>query len=483
MAISSKHPDYVDLLPDWEKVYDFYKGSRRVKDKGVVYLPLTPGMQKMLSQAGEGASALTLPSYKDYRFHSKFANLFKSAVNGAHGVATQKPAVVKDLPDEMKYLEKDATVDGRGLQDLVEDVLRYIFRDGRVLLLADVGSDGLIRYATYPATSIINWFGDTVVLQETVEEVNDFQVKDEAYFRVLRLVVDEIGRPVFAGGVFREGESFDENRMIIPRLFNGDPSFETQYTFINANDTTVSAEVPPLMPLVDLDQSIYNMEAARRYAARRQSDDLLVINKSLKDGDEELNIDLGASRALILDKEEKAGYIVPSGKGVEVLGQIIQEDKKDASLFIANLFFNDSRQRQSAEAMNIQANERATMIHPMVLTAEQGINQAFRRQARWMSLNDEEVDISLNKSYSAVEVQPDKMAKIIELCLGPNSKVLVEDAIAYYLSMDFSDKTVEEIMEGLEAQNERRQQETPPIPPPNEQPEEQPEENNPVNNG
>ena len=44
--LSVKHPQYIEASHDWTLMRDAYKGERRVKSKGALYLPPTSAMIK-----------------------------------------------------------------------------------------------------------------------------------------------------------------------------------------------------------------------------------------------------------------------------------------------------------------------------------------------------------------------------------------------------------------------------------------------------
>lgn len=457
MSVSARHPDYNFLLPYLVEANDCYLGQKHIKspEKAETYLPPTSRMREIAPKDG----VLTSPVYKDYLFRGKFYSLFRGGVRGSLGVMHQKK-INPRLPLNMQYLIDDCTMDGQSMQGFVEELTRLVLIDGKVVIAVGISPrDGLPRFEAYSATSNINWFGETVVFEENVSLVDDFAHKNELNHRVLTVIGDEFGSPVYAGGLFA-GDDYNEQGLIVP-TFQGRPSNELQVSFINANNITRNVDIPPLTPLVDSDIAIYNLEAARRTGIVQQFNSVPVIKKKKNKAGTQGQDDVSTApdEAIVLDEDEDFKFVSPGMTGFAEIAKIIDKEETGAAQFIVALLPGSTAHAQSADALSIRASDRASRIHPVVLSAEQGFNQRLRGVARWMGSNENEVDVSLNKDYSHTAPDIGKLAQFLQIVQDPNSPATYEDWISYYLSMDVVDKTPEEIREDFEEKQRRAQEE------------------------
>ena len=73
MAVDTKHPEYDNVVLDWQIMRDCYKGERAIKDKGIEYLP------KSYSQSLDTTGA----EYFNYKQRSAYHDFVSTAVKAA----------------------------------------------------------------------------------------------------------------------------------------------------------------------------------------------------------------------------------------------------------------------------------------------------------------------------------------------------------------------------------------------------------------
>ncbi|GAG27505.1 unnamed protein product, partial [marine sediment metagenome] len=157
-SVSTQHPAYVAINPDWIKVRDFAAGPRAVKSKRTTYLPATSGMR----QKGFGSTSGQTEGdalYSSYLTRAVVPELIKPAVNALVGVMHREAAEIQ-LPKVMEPLRANATLEGESLLTLLRRINTEQVEVGRIGLLIDVpiGNAGVLPYiVTYDAENIINW--------------------------------------------------------------------------------------------------------------------------------------------------------------------------------------------------------------------------------------------------------------------------------------------------------------------------------------
>ena len=178
-SLSSKHPSYSDYNQDWTLMRDAYKGERRVKIKGAMYLPYTSG--QILDGAGVNLNSIGQKSYSAYKTRARFPNFTREAVQMAIGMMHSQPPQIK-LP---KAMENIVSSKGEKLPDLLRRINTEQLLTGRIGLMADlptsaeVGKD-LPYLTTYITEKIINW--DDGRVEQLVPQNLSMVVLDESEY-------------------------------------------------------------------------------------------------------------------------------------------------------------------------------------------------------------------------------------------------------------------------------------------------------------
>ncbi len=291
MSISSKHPQYVKQVPDWDLMHDVHEGERTIKDAGKKYLPVTAGQLvdgMNTNQPGKAA-------YDAYKERAVFPNSVKDAVEAMIGVMHHKPPVI-ELPTAMEPMLESVTLHGESLEMLLQRINEQQLITGRIGLLLDVSDKSLVGtlpyIAMYQAGAILNWddgsVGDPVkqnlnlvILDESEEErIPNFEWEFKRKYRVLILGDPDTNEKelegIYSTGTFTDdGASFNTKDLIQPSI-GGKTLDEIPFIFINAKDIVPDPDAPPLLGLGQLALTIYRGEADYRQALFMQGQDTLV---------------------------------------------------------------------------------------------------------------------------------------------------------------------------------------------------------------
>ena len=443
MSVDQKHPDYVEFAPDWETMRDTYRGERIVKEKSILYLSPTSGMEQ------DGMQNANQPGFKAYMAYKKrahFPDIVREAIEAAIGVMHQKPPVI-ELPAEMEPLLERATLRHESLEVLLRRINTEQLTSGRLGLLIDfpsatratdsdteevktqapAGPPPLPYIAVYNAEKIINWdYGyrdglgvetlNLVVLDESQQErQSDFQWKDEAKYRVLVLGATDVNEEAgaYRVGVFRgDNLEFNEESMMEP-MYLGQTIDFIPFTIINSKDVVPDPDDPPLLGLANLVLSIYRQDADYKQSLFMQGQDTLVtIGATETEG----NIRVGANAHISIPggAGHDAKFIGVESKGIEEQRLSLEADRQRASSKGGQLLDTVSRERESGSALTVRVAARTASLKQVALAGAFGLQQCLKQIAEWIGANPDEVSVLPNLDFVSETFDPDKLLKLVQ---------------------------------------------------------------------
>lgn len=191
--VTAKHPQYVELEPQYTIIQDCLDGELRVKSKRETYLPrLTSDNLSEARALRNYESALTSAHFSDYTRHT---------LDYLVGLAFRKNPTL-DLPPELDFLRDDVNGQGLSAVQLLKEALAqaYAFGAGGFVVRFNYNEDDVVRSDVptirptihlIPALRLINWIGEpwphTVVYTEPFELVEGFKVSYIDQYQVVRL--------------------------------------------------------------------------------------------------------------------------------------------------------------------------------------------------------------------------------------------------------------------------------------------------------
>lgn len=422
MTVSSAHPAYSAIRPDWQRINDCYGGERVVKAAGSLYLPPTHG--HLIDGYGTASpNAIGNQDYDSYRLRAVFPDYIYAAVSSLVGVMHKEPPEIK-LPAKLESLRNRATVRGESLASLLRRINHWQIRLGRVGLLADPPSGRLVssalpRFALYEASSIINWDTtpslDSDPGNDLDPEVLDLVVLDESgWIRKPdgdRLVLD--WQSIRSHRVLRLGPSGSYEFKVVEN--DGDADFgpwiraevggrplnQIPFVFINATDLVPVPDVPPLNGLANLSMTIYRGEADYRHHLHMQAQETFVVTGHEEEaGEDSQPRRLGAGAQVVLANESaKAYYVGIKADGLSEQREALSADHERAAHQLVGLLDTKTRQAETGGAMRTRMAARIASLESIAQAGAAGLQEALRQVAVWMGEDPEEVVVRPNTDF------------------------------------------------------------------------------------
>ncbi len=415
--LPERHPQYMDRLPDWQMMLDFFKGSRAVKAARTLYLPPTA---TMVADGMGNANDIGEKAYSAYLMRSIFPHYIKEAVEKFLGVMFQNEPKIT-LPKPMEYLLENATPYRESLSAFLRRINAQQLLLGRCGVLVDMPDSekyGALPYLTlYTAPTILNWDdgrhesvrGDNqtclrfVVLDETGEVSNPETLAWETQERYRLLQLND---GTYQASVGINSLIVDHEGLLTPNI-SGRSLDEIPFVFFNDKDNLPDCGDPPLLQLAHLCAAIYRGEADYRQNLYMQSQDTLVITGSIKntgvsDDMPKSDIRVGAGSVIYLSDGSKAEYVGVSSSGLAEQRLSIEADKALAERLTGSLSSNNSATKESGEALQIRLSEQTAMLRQIAATGANGLQSSLRQIARWMDLPEEEVVVKPNIQFGAI---------------------------------------------------------------------------------
>jgi len=459
-GIETVHPQYSQHISDWGLMQDAFHGERVVKDKGLKYLPATPG--QVLD--GLNSGQLGRKNYLAYKMRGRFPDVVKEAVEALLGVLHSKPATI-ELPDSMQDMLENATIKGESLQMLLRRVNENQLITGRLGLLADIEDGakvGTLPYiALYEALDIINW-DDTQKDIQTRNRLNLVVLNESRYERInlewqfkrrwRALLLGELpagdASEVYNMRVLGEDTNLtlDVADAIVPSIA-GRTLDDIPFVMINARDIVAEPDDPPLLGLANLAMTIYRADCDYRGALFMQGQDTLVIIGSTDD--EEIRAGAGAHISVPMGGNAK--YIGTDSKGLAEMRESMIQDKKEAAESGGKLLDTRAGNAESGEALKIRVGARTASLNQVALSGAEGLQALLRLIARWVGADPEKVKVEPNLDFTDASVEGRTLVDWMSAkALGlPWSKESIHRKLQ---EKDFTEMEYEDEMAAIEAE-------------------------------
>lgn len=424
--VTFTHPDYDNALPDWTLTSDAAAGERAVKSKTDLYLP---------RPNASDTSPENVQRYASYIKRAVYYNVTGRTLQALAGLAFNKwPQIEK--PSVLDSFDADATGSGVSLIQLSQEALQSVLKNGRCGVLVDFPQvEGEISLAQqqsgqfqptislYSADSITNWqtskigsqvFLTLVVLKETHETTEGFELQQETQYRVLRLVEDpKLGR-VYTQEVWRKKASKrrkssanDNTEWVIvegpyrPRQGNGKFWTEIPFTFIGSRTNDSSIDPAPM-----LDIAILNIAHYRNSADFEESVYMLGQPQAWMGGLDQAWVEMlkkegiyfGSRHILPLPQGGSAGLLQMNEN--TAVGKAMEAKEKQMAALGARLVMPGSVQKTAYQ----QGSEDQTS-HSVLSLCCDNVSLAFRRVLEWAAnfanAGDAKVEFSISTDFMA----------------------------------------------------------------------------------
>jgi len=413
MPVSTHAKEYDIKAPQWKQVDDCINDL--VKAAKTEYLP---------KPNANDNTADNNTRYNQYVTRAYFMNVVKRTHDGFMGAVYRKNPEI-ELPPQLEYIEKMASLDGLTLNQFSKDVLSNTMNAGRGAILVDfplsdggtmAQTEGLNAYfVSYKAESIINWKAEAgvltlVVIAETYEKpIDDFQSETKKQYRVLRLIDG-----VYVQEIWRDEKPYSSYTITD---FQGRPLTYIPFTFVGTvnNDTKIDPSL--LYSISEINISHY-----------RNSADL--EENSFIHG----QLTLGISSKMSVDDFEKAnpqGVAVGSMAG-HFLGEggsftsvqanpnslcaNLMKDKQQQMAEIGAQLITQSGGTKSIEQVVIENSSDIASLSNTARNVSAAIVQALEWAGVFMGVSESETPVfELNQEFYDSTVTPQEVIAAIQL--------------------------------------------------------------------
>ncbi len=492
LLLTSKHPEYDGVSPDYILMEDAFQGERIVKSRQFVYLEPTEGMLLDGAKQADGqgtangrATSIGYQRYLGYLSRARFPEYVERAVGTLVGVLNKEEAKIA-LPGPMQEMLENSTRRGESLAMLLRRIHEHQLRFGRIGLLVDAlaGRQTPIL-VDYRADQLINW--DDEPFDTLAPHELRFAVLDESRFDLFRgegltwthvsqaraLVLARDGDPFFGtidnliegdirpeGGTYRTfTEREDTGRSVImePRLA-GRPLPFIPFVVIGATDLALSPGTIPLLPLARSSFAIYRGSADYENAKHLQGQDTLVIighegaaeDPDVPQSDQETRI--GAGSRIELPQGGDAKFIVASPAALAELRQGLSDDKREAQEMGARLLNPQGAAAESGEALRIRIAASTATLTSIAKTAAFGLQTSLRQCAIWMGLDPFQVTVTPNLNFSEVRPETRSIGDLMD-AKAKGAPISLRTVHRYAQDGDITKMTFEEEIEEIESED------------------------------
>lgn len=403
-AVDTKHPDYVDHAPEWKMVRDAERGPSAVYRAGVQYLPMPSGFT---AQSDDGAAM-----YDAYARRARFPDIVAPAIRGMTGLVHRKESIV-ELPAQMEPLREKCTREGLTLDAFHMQVTQELLRVGRFGILSDATEEGsdVPFLAGYATESIINWdnVGEFFVLDESGPERQGFEWKNKKQFRVLELVNGD-----YVVKLYDDTTDSAVARTVHPQK-RGNGALEA-IPFVIVSPTEISTRVGqiPLVGVTRASVAIYQLDADYRLQLFMSGQETFVVTGADKPPDI-----VGASVRLAFENTDaKAFYVGPTGIGITMHRQAIEDAKADAVSLGAQLFDSKKAGYESGEALRLRYGAQSATLTTIAVNSARALEKALRNIALFMNLDPKKVVVKPNLRFADTVLTAQDAESFMRLWMG-----------------------------------------------------------------
>ena len=402
MAVDSKHEEYEEHYPQWERCEHAAEGQDEIHEYGVLYLPRLSGQND--------------DEYKSYKKRALFYNATQRTIDGLTGLLFIKPPVLK-YPDALTGIAEDITMSGVNLHQFAEMISEEVVMIGRcgvlvdhppmtdALTLAQAQSLGMRPYMRlYDAESIINWRTERVsgvemlvlvVLEEEYKEFSDeFSYKCHTQWRVLDIT--DIG---YRQRVFRKNDrsEFELYSEIYP-LSNGQSILRIPFEFFGVRDNTPCVDKPPLLDLVDVNLSHYRTTADYEHGLHFTGLPTPVVTGLYSD-ESSAQLRIGSGTAWLLpDPSSKAFYLEFTGQGLSELREALRAKESMMATLGARILAPERKVSETAQAAAIHQAGENSVLASIAQSISIGLTHCLEWVANWSGVSGE-ISVSVNREY------------------------------------------------------------------------------------
>jgi hypothetical protein len=415
MSVKTQHPQYISMLPKWERCRDVADGQDAIYAGANRYLP---------ALTGQGAD-----EYHAYMTRTTFFNATWRTIVGLQGMLFRKPPTV-EVPDAIKPMLEDVTLTGTPMHIFALETAEEALKIGRIGVFVDFP---MVDTATttiadaqnanlrpllkmYSAFSIINWKSQNidnetrlsmVVLTETrTNAVNEFEDAYETIYRVLDLMPevqdDSTIKYVYRVRVFviRKDDKGVESETVESVSFpmiNNSKLDHIPFQFIGVDDVSPEVDEPPLIDLVDLNLAHYRVSADYEHGCHFTGLPTPVISGYTAETGQSFSI--GSMTAWVFPNPgAKAEYLEFKGEGLNALKTNLSDKVGHMAVLGARMLEAQPKGVESANTAAIHRGGEQSMLASVSQSLSIGLTKVLQVFTDFTN-NKGTVKYTLNKDF------------------------------------------------------------------------------------
>lgn len=421
MPVQIARQDYQEVLPQWQRLRDCFKGRDAILKAGVKYVPL------LTSTDAAGNIA--------YRQRGNFYNALGRTVGGMNGAIFQSAPTV-EMPESMRDILDDITLSNVKFETFAGETGKEVFLTGRYGVLVDMPKQPEVApdveltdvemrpYCVgYRAEQIINWRterqgGDEVltmvVLEERVEvkdEKDPFKNDAVCQFRVVLLrdgiCIQQLWR-ARTGGIGDEYELYGDEVELMRR---GDNLTFIPFVFIGALNLSPDLEQPPLLDLADVNLGHWRNSVDLEHGLHLVALPTPWVSGAKGRGDGA--VDMGPGVRWELEVNGSAGMLEFTGQGLLAISNAMEEKKKQMASLGGRLLEDAPTTAETMGAVKLRHSGETASLRTVAQSLEQGLTHVLQFCLWWDGFDevpsDVEASVELNKEYLNVRATPQEI--------------------------------------------------------------------------
>lgn len=420
-TVDSTHPTYCDAEDEWRTIEDLCQGPRRVKQVGERYLPKLKGQEQ--------------DEYRAYKLRATFVNFVKRTREALVGMLMRKGPKI-EVPSEIEELTADVTLAGHTVKDWTRMVAEQAVSTGRSLTLID-WSEELERpyFSHYPAREVLNWASSRedgqevlklLVVRETDEVLDGHNVDNEICIR--RYYIDEDGFLVVEKWIGQTTESDGQGSATAGK--GETASFNLEETFMPSRRGTRLTRIPavfhnathmgpeigeaPLYDIAEINTSHYRTSADLEHGRH-----ICGLPTPYATGVSDTGaLKLGSSTAwTAAEPDASFGFLEFTGQGLKALTDAIEEKEKQMAILGARLLYNESKDAEAFETVQIRANSETAALSNISGHLSATCTQALQWLEWWASAtlqqpSDGKSSLIMNKDFMSQSMNPQMLTAL-----------------------------------------------------------------------
>jgi hypothetical protein len=405
--VSTVHPDYDVIAPDWDMVRDAIAGETAVKQKTEDYLPMPSGF----AAQDDGGAAM----YAAYMLRGKFPEIMGPTLRGMTGIIHRIEAEI-ELPPQLEPLREKATVDGLSLTALHERITYELLATGRYGLLVDAPEEGAdVPYiAGYKAETIINWSldQDFYVLDETSLARDGFEWEEKPQFRVLEMIDEKYQVTLWETA---ESGNLTQQAPVNPQARGGKKFEEIPFIVCGSTDVSVDLDEIPLIGVARAAYNMYRLDTDYKWQLFMSGQETLFVYTN----NENTNVNVvGAGVIHNLPIGSQAEYVGPSGQGIAAHKEAIEDERYQAVQAGAKMFDTERKAQESGEALKIRWAAQTASLTTVAINSAKGLERALKAAALFVGADPDKVSVFPNLRFIDTALDPAKAKYLMDLWIG-----------------------------------------------------------------